>query len=58
MKDPMTACAIAIVSAMILVSVRQVAPHVFWGILITLLIYTCQRHLKQNGFSWTTWNKK
>jgi len=58
MKDPVMACAIAVVSAMILVSVKQVAPHVFWGVLITLLIYTCQLLLKQSGFSWKMWNKK
>ena len=50
MKDPVIACAIAVVGAMIMVSVKQVAPSVFWGLLITLLIYTCQRHLKQNGY--------
>jgi lipopolysaccharide export LptBFGC system permease protein LptF len=58
MKDPVMACAIAVAGAMIMVSVRQVAPHIYWGILITLLIYMFQRLLKQNGFSWTMWNKK
>ena len=50
MKDPVVACAIAVASAMILVSVKQVAPHVFWGVLLTLLIYGCQVLLKQNGY--------
>jgi len=58
MKDPVVAAAIAVVSAMVLVSVKQVAPSVFWGVLITLLIYMFQRQLKQGGFSWTMWNKK
>ena len=58
MKDPVVAAAIAVVSAMVLVSVKQVAPHVFWGVLITLLIYLCQHQLKQSGFSWKMWNKK
>jgi hypothetical protein len=49
-KDPVLAAAIAVVSAMILVSIKDFAPHIFWGILITLLIYGCQRLLKQNGF--------
>jgi len=57
-KDPVVAAVIAVVSAMLMVSVKQVAPHVFWGVLITLLIYTCQLLLKQNGFSWKMWNKK
>tara|TARA_R100001244_G_C5161867_1_gene131079 strand:- start:1296 stop:1466 length:171 start_codon:yes stop_codon:yes gene_type:complete len=51
-KDPVIACAIAIVVAMTMVSMKQVAPHMFWGVLITLLIYTLARHLKQSGFSW------
>ena len=58
MKDPVIACAIAVAGAMILVSVKQVAPSVFWGVLITLLIYLCQRLLKQNGFSWKMWREK
>jgi len=52
------ACAIAVVGAMIMVSVKQAAPHVFWGSFATLLIYMLVRHLKQSGFSWTMWNKK
>jgi hypothetical protein len=58
MKDPVMACAIAVAGAMLMVSVKQVAPHVFWGLLITLLIYMLVRHLKQNGFSWITWKEK
>jgi Na+-translocating ferredoxin:NAD+ oxidoreductase RnfE subunit len=51
-KDPMVACVIAVVGAMIMMSIKQYAPHIFWGILITLLIYGCQALLKQSGFSW------
>ena len=49
-KDPVLVGAIAVVSAMIMSAIRPVYPHIFWGLLITLLIYTCQRHLKQNGY--------
>ena len=58
MKDPVIACAIAVAAAMIMASVRVVAPSVYWGVLITLLIYMLQRLLKQNGFSWTMWREK
>jgi len=49
-KDPVLAGAIAVVSAMIMSAIRPVYPHIFWGVLITLLIYGCQALLKQNGY--------
>jgi len=52
MNDPVVAAAIAVVVAMMMMSLKQAAPDVFWGLLITLLIYMCQRLLKQNGFLW------
>jgi len=51
-KDPVLVGAIAVVSAMIMSAIRPVYPHIFWGVLITLLIYGCQALLKQSGFSW------
>jgi hypothetical protein len=51
-KDPVLVGAIAVVSAMIMSAIRPVYPHIFWGVLITLLIYGCQLLLKQSGFSW------
>jgi len=50
MKDPVVACAIAVVGAMLMMSIKNVFPSIFWGALITLLIYTCQLLLKQNGY--------
>jgi len=55
MKDPVIAIAIAAV--MMLAVVKTTYPNVFWGVLITLLIYTLQRLLKQSGFSWMMWKK-
>ena len=52
-KDPVLAGAIAVVGAMIMSAIKPVYPHIFWGVLITLLIYGCQRLLAQNGFLWT-----
>tara|TARA_R110002020_G_scaffold464760_1_gene685805 strand:+ start:55 stop:222 length:168 start_codon:yes stop_codon:yes gene_type:complete len=49
-KDPVLVGAIAVVAAMIMSSIRPVFPQVYWGVLITLMIYMCQRLLKQNGF--------
>ena len=49
-KDPVLVGAIAVVSAMIMSAIRPVYPHIFWGVLLTLLIYGCQVLLKQNGY--------
>tara|TARA_R110002020_G_scaffold237662_2_gene450045 strand:+ start:223 stop:402 length:180 start_codon:yes stop_codon:yes gene_type:complete len=57
-KDPVLVAAIAVVSAMIMSAIRPVYPHIFWGILITLLIYMCQRLLAQHGVSWKNKRKK
>jgi len=51
-NDPIIAAALAIVGSMLLTTIRATQPHIFLGILITLLIYICTRQLKQNGFSW------
>lgn len=56
-KDPVLAGAIAVVGAMIMSAIRPVYPHIFWGVLITLLIYGCQRLAKQSGVSWKIWKK-
>jgi|TARA_R110000824_G_scaffold37497_2_gene115001 hypothetical protein len=50
-KDPVLACAIAVIGAMIMSVIKPVFPQVYWGVLITLLIHTLVR-LKQNGFLW------
>jgi hypothetical protein len=49
-KDPLMVGAIAVVGAMMMSAIKPVFPHIYWGVLITLLIYMCQRLLKQNGF--------
>ena len=51
-KDLVLVNAIAVVGVMIMLAIRPVYPHIYWGVLITLLIYGCQRLLKQSGFSW------
>ena len=51
-NDPIIAAALAIVGSMLLTTIRTTHPHIVMGIVITLLIYICQRRLKQNGFSW------
>tara|TARA_R100000808_G_scaffold234_2_gene1383 strand:- start:12031 stop:12201 length:171 start_codon:yes stop_codon:yes gene_type:complete len=51
-KDPVLVGAIAVVSAMMLSAIKDTFPHIFWGTLLTLLIYGCQRLVKQNGFLW------
>ena len=57
-KDPVLVGAIAVVSAMVLSAIKPVFPHIYWGVLITLLIYMCQLLVKQNGLSWKIWKKK
>ena len=57
-KDPVLAAAIAVVSAMIMSAIKPVFPHIYWGVLITLLIYGIQLLLKRSGVSWKTWKKK
>ena len=57
-KDPVLVAAIAVVSAMIMSAIRPVYPHIYWGVLITLLIYGCQLLVKRGGVSWKTWKRK
>tara|TARA_R100001129_G_scaffold30855_1_gene20366 strand:- start:3266 stop:3436 length:171 start_codon:yes stop_codon:yes gene_type:complete len=51
-KDPVLAGAIAVVAAMIMSAIKPIYPQIYWGVLITLLIYGIQLLLKRNGFSW------
>lgn len=48
-KDPVLAGAIAVVTAMIMSAIKPVYPHIYWGVLITLLIYFCTHLIKQSG---------
>tara|TARA_R100000808_G_scaffold7129_1_gene21014 strand:+ start:654 stop:809 length:156 start_codon:yes stop_codon:yes gene_type:complete len=48
-KDPVLAGAIAVVGAMIMSAIKPVFPQVYYGVLITLILYGIHR-LKSNGY--------
>ena len=47
-NDPVIAGAIAVVSAMILCAIKSIYPQVFYGVLITLILYGIHL-IKSNG---------
>ena len=55
MKDPVIAIAIAAV--MMLAVVKTTYPSIFWGVLITTIIYGIHQLIKSNGVSWMTWKE-
>ena len=51
-KDPVLVGAIAVVSAMILSAIKPVLPQLYYGVLITLILYGLKKlvdHLRSNG---------
>lgn len=51
MKDPVLVGAIAVVSAMVLSAIKEIHPDIYYGSLITLVIFGVHRHLKSSGRS-------
>ena len=57
-KDPVLVGAIAVVVAMMMSAIKPVFPQVYWGVLITLILYGLKMLLDHLGLNGFFWNKK